>query len=104
LQISKEIGDRQGEGSELGNLGNACKNLGEYKKAIDFYKQALQISKEIGDLQNEGIWLGNLGTTYLNLDEKEKACGLWKEALAIFEAIESPNANVIRQLLKEYCN
>jgi hypothetical protein len=45
-----------------------------------------------------------LGLDYLNLGEKEKACGLWKEALVIFEAIESPTANVTRQWIKENCN
>ena len=54
LEISRNIGDRKGEGNGLGNLGNAYRNLGEVKKAIKYYKQALVISKEIGDRKGEG--------------------------------------------------
>ena len=34
LAIAREIGDRQGEGSDLGNLGNAYDSLGRYAEAI----------------------------------------------------------------------
>ena len=54
LKISREIGDRRGEGNDLGNLGIAYSDLGEPRKAIEYYEQALKIAKEIGDRQNEG--------------------------------------------------
>ena len=103
LAISREIGDLLGEGNSLGNLGAAYRRLGDYRKAIDYCEQYLAISREIGDRSGEGISLGNLGNTYRSLGEIEKACGLWKEALVIFEAIESPNANVVRQWIEENC-
>jgi len=103
LQISRKIGDRLGEGNSLGNLGNAYHSLGEYRKAIDYYEQALQISREIGDRFGEGNSFGSLGNAYHSLGEMEKACGSWCESLAIFEAIESPRANVVRQMLEKYC-
>jgi len=61
LVISKEIGDRRGEGNHLENLGNAYSDLGQVEKAIEYYEQALVISKEIGDKRGEGNRLGNLG-------------------------------------------
>ena len=103
LQISREIGDRLGEGASLGNLGIAYHSLGNYRKAIKYQEQDLQISRELGDRLGEGQSLENLGDTYNNLGETEKACGLWREALTILEAIESPHANNVRQLLKENC-
>ena len=45
LKISREIGDRRGEGNALGNLGLAYSDLGEPRKAIEFYEQALAIAK-----------------------------------------------------------
>ena len=47
LTISREIGDRQGEGSHLGNLGRAYDSHGQYDKAIEYYTQALAIFEEI---------------------------------------------------------
>ncbi|MBW2637871.1 MAG: tetratricopeptide repeat protein, partial [Deltaproteobacteria bacterium] len=87
LVISKEIGDRQGEGNHLGNLGNAYINLGQVEKAIEYYEQALVISKEIGDRQGEGIWLGNLGNAYRNLGQVEKAIEYHEQALVISKEI-----------------
>jgi tetratricopeptide (TPR) repeat protein len=103
LEISREIGDRISESHNLGNLGNYSDGLGEYRKAIDYYKQSLAISREIGDRTSEGISLFNIGNTYYRLDEKEKACDFWKEAATIFEAIKSPNANLVRQWIEENC-
>jgi tetratricopeptide (TPR) repeat protein len=48
----------------LGNLGNAYSNLGDPRKAIEYYEQALKIDKEMEDRQGEGVWLGNLGLAY----------------------------------------
>ncbi len=47
--IAKEIGDRRSEGIWLGNLGNTYRNLGQVKKAIEYYEQALAIGKDIKD-------------------------------------------------------
>ena len=40
LVIAREIGDRRGEGSALGNLGLAYADLGQAERAIGFYEQA----------------------------------------------------------------
>ncbi len=61
LAISREIGDRRGEGDHLGNLGLAYADLGETRKAIDYHEQALAISREIGDRRGEGIQPGQPG-------------------------------------------
>ncbi|MBN1934142.1 MAG: tetratricopeptide repeat protein, partial [Anaerolineae bacterium] len=47
LTIAREIGDRRGEGSDLGNLGNAYRNLGQVEKAIECMSQAAEIFDEI---------------------------------------------------------
>ena len=52
--------DKQIHGAVLGNLGLAYSHLGEPRKAIEYYEQALKISREIGDRRGEGntleIW------------------------------------------------
>jgi tetratricopeptide (TPR) repeat protein len=87
LVISKEIGDRRGEGNHLGNLGNAYSHLGQVEKAIDYHEQALVISKEIGDRRGEGADLGNLGLAYSHLGQVEKAIEYYEQALVISKEI-----------------
>ena len=83
LDIAREIGDRRGEGADLGNLGNAYSDLGEARKAIEYYEQALAIAREIGDRRGEGDDLGNLGSAYADLGEARKAIEYYEQALAI---------------------
>jgi tetratricopeptide (TPR) repeat protein len=51
LAISREIGDRRGEGNRLGNLSAAYRNLGQCEEAIAHFTRALAISREIGNRQ-----------------------------------------------------
>ena len=44
-----------------GNLGNAYLSLGDFRKAIKYYKKHLKIAIEIGDRAEEGRAYGNLG-------------------------------------------
>jgi tetratricopeptide (TPR) repeat protein len=87
LVITREIGDRRGEGNALGHLGLAYADLGDVEKAIGYYEQALVIHREIGDRRGEGSDLGNLGTAYRRLGDVEKAIGYYKQALVIAREI-----------------
>ena len=87
LEISRDIGDRRGEGNHLGNLGNAYAGLGEMPKAIEHHLQALEISREIGDRRGEGNHLGNLGSAYARLGEVLKAIEHHQQALEISREI-----------------
>jgi tetratricopeptide (TPR) repeat protein len=90
LVIAREIGDRQGEGTDLANLGLAYYGLGEIQKGIAYYEQALVILGEIGDRQGEGSALRGLGLAYFLLGEIEKASALLQQARAIGEQIREP--------------
>ena len=87
LAIDREIGDRPGEGSDLGNLGNAYNSLGQHECAIEHLTQALAILREIGDRRNEGAALGGLGIAYDNLQQHERAVDHHTQALAISREI-----------------
>jgi tetratricopeptide (TPR) repeat protein len=83
LAISREIGDRRGEGADLGNLGNAYASLGEVRRAIENYEQALAIARETEDKQRESIWLTNLGNAWRQLKDAKQAIAQYEQALAI---------------------
>ncbi len=88
LAISREIGDRTGEGNRLGNLGTAYKYMGQANKEIECCKQALVIHKEIGDRRGEGIDFGNLGGCYADLGKANKAIEYNEKALGISREID----------------
>jgi tetratricopeptide (TPR) repeat protein len=67
----------------LRRLGRAYYHLGQVKRAIEFYEEALVIARQIGDRWREGIVLGSLGSAYHNLGQYEQAIKLHEEALAI---------------------
>ena len=49
------------KGNDLGNLGIAYADLGEARRAIEYYEQALAIAREIGDRRGEGNAPGQPG-------------------------------------------
>ena len=73
LKITKEVGDKHGEGKIYGNLGIAYESLGQFKTAIHYYNLNLKSSKELGDKHGEGQTYGNLGNAYRGLGDLEKA-------------------------------
>ena len=53
LVIRTEIGDREGEGADYGNLGAVFQSLGHNDKAKEYFQKALVIRTEIGDRNGE---------------------------------------------------
>jgi tetratricopeptide (TPR) repeat protein len=54
LTAAQKLKRRDAAGRALGNLGGAYAALGETRRAIEFYEQALQIARETGDRRREG--------------------------------------------------
>ncbi|MFZ3050616.1 MAG: tetratricopeptide repeat protein, partial [Methanothrix sp.] len=92
LAIAREIGDRGNEGHWIGNLGAAYAVLGEPRKAIEYYEQALAIAREIGDRRNEGINSWNLGLEYEKAGDIEQASDIMQLCIDFEREIGHPNA------------
>lgn len=67
LTARREVGDRNGEGTTLNNLGYLARSMGQPEQARDYYTQALAISQEIGAVDNARIDSNNLA--YLDRDD-----------------------------------
>ncbi|WP_375467948.1 tetratricopeptide repeat protein [uncultured Nostoc sp.] len=72
-------------GAALNSVGNACHNLGQYYKAIEFQQQSLEIARKIGDHNCEGSSLINLGNTYNSLGEYQQSIDCYQKSLQIFK-------------------
>jgi hypothetical protein len=83
LAIYREIGDREGEATVLGGLGNRYGDIGQISGAIDLYEQALTIHRQFGDRKGIAANLTNLGNRYCDLGQASRAMDLYEEALAI---------------------
>jgi tetratricopeptide (TPR) repeat protein len=87
LEAARAVGDRYDEGAFLNELGLASHALGEHRRAIELYEQALAIVRSIGDREGEGNALGNLGNAYAALGETSRAVELYGQALDLDRAI-----------------
>ena len=101
MVIDREIGDRRGEGNDLGNLGNAYADLGDAKKAIEFYEQALVIDREIGDRRGEALGSWNLGLAYEKEGDLTKAINAMQICVDFEREIGHPDAEQDAQRVEE---
>ncbi len=75
-------GDKSFESRTLNNIGSIYNKLGNGKKALEYYQQALQISTAIGDKYEISLNLSNLGAVY-------QAQGEWQSAFdALLKSLE----------------
>ena len=81
LQMTKEIGDKEGEASSYEKLGAVFYSRSEYVKAEEHHQKALQLSKEIGDKGREAETCGALGVVYRSLGEYAQAKEYLQRAL-----------------------
>jgi tetratricopeptide (TPR) repeat protein len=58
-------------------------DLGEKRKALEYYTQALALSRAVGDRAGEATTLHNIGNVYADLGEKLKALDYLTQALAL---------------------
>ena len=84
----------QGVAASFVSLGNAYYALGQYEKAIEYYKLSLDLSKKINDRQGEANSLGNLGVVYQSLGQYKKAIDYHQQSLDIKKEISDRQGEV----------
>ncbi len=98
------MGDKQGEGDILGNLGISYNFLSNYPKAIEYYQQHLEIAREIKDKEGEGISLNNIGDMFANQKQAELAILYYKQCINLHESIRKDIRQLDKQDRKFYLN
>jgi len=73
--------------------------LGQRRKGLEFFEQALVIAREVGDRRLEAGTLWNTAVVLEQMNDLTQAIQRAEAALKIFQAIEDPNAaKVLEQL------
>jgi len=85
LTIAREVGDRRGEATHLGNLGDCHADLGQTQTAIEHYQQALNIAREISHPYCEAMALINRGTIAVDQRPSTEAADYYQGAIQIGE-------------------
>ncbi len=70
-------------------LGQAKRNLGEVREALDLYIEALQRYEEVGDRQGLAATLNNIGGVYRSRGSLDQALDYFQQALPIREGEHS---------------
>ncbi|MHA1853501.1 MAG: tetratricopeptide repeat protein [Candidatus Heimdallarchaeaceae archaeon] len=95
LTIAEESEDSLKKKEVLNNIGVELQNLGEYDKALEYYKQALDLAQKLGDKEGEGRTLGNIGSVFKMQERYGKALEYLERAAKIAQEIEDKNGIVI---------
>jgi tetratricopeptide (TPR) repeat protein len=91
-------------------LGILFYKKGNYKRALNYHKQALKIREECGDALGIGLSQTNLGNVYADLNMAEKAEHCYLEAIAAYKESKHEerivacllNIGVLKQEMKQY--
>ena len=80
---------KAGEGVSYGNLGLAFGKLGDYNKAIDYYKLDLEIAKEVEDKAREALAYDGLGVSFESLGRLPEALEYYQSSVRSFNHVRS---------------
>ncbi|MES4886321.1 BTAD domain-containing putative transcriptional regulator [Streptomyces sp. NPDC000349] len=100
LTILRTVGNRWVEGVVLDILGTVAHRLRRYAEAIERYEQALEAHRDVANQWGEGHTLSNLGDAQLATSEPGAARDSWLKALAIWEELDHPDAESMRDRLR----
>lgn len=87
LSVTRVIGDRVREETNLMLLGRFQMLHGRSEKSLEFHEQALTIARETGDRIGENSCLGFMALCHWHLGEFKKAIELYNQALCIAKKI-----------------
>jgi tetratricopeptide (TPR) repeat protein len=87
--------DPRGVGGVLSSLGDVYRCQQRHDDAIEYYRQALAASREVGHRYAEAQTLHHLGETQI-----DAACQSLHKALDIFEKLEDPRTEEIKNRLR----
>ena len=74
-------------GAAYGDMAYTCNELGEYKKALDLCKEALDINEKFADKFETAKNMLNMGNSYNKLNKPEQSIEFCEKSVRIFKEI-----------------
>ncbi len=88
LAIARALGDSEGIGGALTNLGGVERELGNHDRAAALWEECLEIERGLGDRRAIAVALGNVGLAARDRGDYKRAVALYSEALDLFRQLE----------------
>jgi tetratricopeptide (TPR) repeat protein len=79
------------EATTLNNIGHVYSALGDKRKALDFYEQALPLRRQVGDRWGERTTRYNMGMVYEGMSDLARAEEELKIVVELDADIEHPD-------------
>ncbi|MDH6484450.1 tetratricopeptide (TPR) repeat protein [Streptomyces sp. SAI-127] len=99
LLLRREVQDHWGEGRTLHNLGVSHSKSAQVQQGMEYLAQALAIRRGLEDRWGIACTLHQLAQTQLDLGHVEAARTAWAEALTLFNELNDPQADEVREAL-----
>jgi len=100
VNLARKIGDRVGEASCLSEVAYALHNLGEYNEAIELNERAAAIFQATGNDYSLGFAYTEMGDSYAMMGDFKSAQKTYAKSIAIFDELQHPHADIIREKLR----
>jgi len=101
LKIKEELGDRIGIAVSRHNIGAIHQASGDYTAALTEYEKSLKIKNEIGDRAGMAGSSGQIGKLFTETGRYSEAFEHLFFALTTFVELQSPNAKIAANMLKD---
>ena len=88
LRLARELGDKQGIASSLGNLGSVSYMQGDYATALSLYEEGLALSHELGDRQGIALAVVRLGILAYMQGDYLTARSQYDQALVLMRELD----------------
>ncbi len=86
-QLLGKLQDEDLKATNSGYLGNVYYDIGQVRKALAYYEEALEIDRAQKNKNGICAWLGELGNVWTYLGETKKAIEYYEQALTISREI-----------------
>jgi DNA-binding SARP family transcriptional activator len=101
VNLARKIGDQVCEASCLNEVAYALHNLGKYAEAIELNERAATIFRATGSDHHLGLAYTEMGDSYAMMGDFKSAHKTYADSIAIFDELQHPHADTIREKLRD---